>query len=72
MYGSPAGEELVVGRVEEEVLNETIIGVEGEEQGVVATKATNDIIPVCIMSYIMLCVLRCILCCLIYWIGLCV
>ena len=70
MYGSPPGEELEVGRVEEEVLIEPIIGVEDEEQVVVAIEATNDIIPVCIMIYIILCVLRCILCCLIYWIGI--
>ena len=53
LYGSPAGEELVVGIVEEEVFNEPVIGVEGEEQVVVAIEATNNIIPVCIMSYIM-------------------
>ena len=70
MYGSPPGEELEVGRVEEEVLIEPIIGVEDEEHVVVAIEATNYIIPVCIMIYIILCVLRCILCCLIYWIGI--
>ncbi len=71
MYGSPPGEELEVGRVEEVVLIEPIIGVEDEEQVVVAIEATNnDIIPVCIMIYIILCVLRCLLFCLIYWIGI--
>ena len=52
LYESSAGDELVVGGVEEEVLNKPIIGVEGEDQGVVAIEATHNIIPVCIMSYI--------------------
>ena len=52
LYDSPAGEELVVGGVEGAVLNEPVIEVEGEEQGVVAIEATHNIIPVCIMSYI--------------------